>query len=97
MEPVGLSKRVGLLEVGEPRIKDGDRLILEGPASPFRDEEELTRKERRSSRDPAASPTGPASPVSLSLIPRVPVSGRELNSGRWAVPFSSFRSEFEER
>lgn len=101
MEVVGLSRRVGLVVVGEPRFRLGPRLILEEPESPapFREPDEFTRKERRSRRDPGGFPLGPVSPGSLLLTAGDPVSGRELvrNRGRWTFPFSSFWSEDVER
>ena len=62
MEPVGLSRRVGLLpEGGEPKLSGGGGRLMRllKSSAPLKEpdkDDEFTRKDKRSKRDPGSSP-----------------------------------------
>lgn len=99
MEPVGLRRRLGLLEAGGLMLDCGGRLTqMFGSSPPVKElVVEFKMKEMRSKRVPTGSVLGP---VSSSLLPtllrlfRSPVSGSELvwNSERWTGLFSDAAS-----
>lgn len=102
MDPVGLSRLVGLLlEDGELKLRGGGGRLIRAPRSsvPVREDEEVRRKERRSIRDPDSG-SFPEPRSLTSFIPEVtwslkdPVSGREplRNRERWVLSFSPPRS-----
>lgn len=108
MDPVGLSRRVGLvIEGGELRPREGGRLMREQLDSSVplsdREEEGFRKKDKRSRRDRDGSGLGPISAGSLGLTMvgsvEGPISGSEPERNRvwWVIPFSKVLSKEEER